>query len=148
MTNPVGAPSKYREAYCNEIITHCESGKSLESFAAEIGVTRITLSNWAKAHPEFLIAAMKAKAKAKAKWENILLTLAETGTGNATAAIFGITNMSRQMDIELPDPDWVSPNQKIEHTGKDGGPIVVKEVSNLTDAQLEALAALETGDAD
>jgi len=118
--NPVGRPTLYKPEYCDGIVDHCSNGASLESFAAEIDVCRSTLIVWAKAHPEFLQAATRAKAKSKAWWEITLRNLASTGVGNATAAVFGITNMSRQMDIELPEVDWLAPAQQVQHTGKDG----------------------------
>ena len=123
-----GAPTKYKPEYCEAIIEHCKDGASLESFAAEVGVVRKTITNWCLEHPEFLLSALEAKAKSKAWWEKTLRNLASTGVGNATACVFGITNMSRQMDIELPDPEWLTPQQRQELTGKDGAAIAISRI--------------------
>lgn len=107
---PAGAPSKYKEAYCNEIITHCSDGSSITSFAAEIGVCRDTITEWAKVHPEFSAAVKKAKAKCGAWWERRAREGA-AGTSqniNATLCIFGLKNMA-------PD-DWRD-KVETEHSG-------------------------------
>ena len=53
MSNPVGRPSKFKDAYCGEVVTHMAEGASLTSFAAEIGVSRATINVWMDEHPEF-----------------------------------------------------------------------------------------------
>jgi hypothetical protein len=105
---PAGAPSKYKEAYCQEVINHCADGSSLTSFAAEIGVARDTISEWAKVHPEFSAAVKKAKAKCAAWWEKTARQNAVTGNGNATLCIFGLKNMGAE--------DWRD-KQEVEHSG-------------------------------
>jgi len=106
-----GRPSKYKETYCNEVITHCADGASLTSFAAEIGVSRDTITQWCKDHEAFSLAVKKAKAKSAAWWEAIARKNAMTGQGNATLCIFGLKNMG-------PD-DWHD-RKEIDHTSSDG----------------------------
>lgn len=103
-----GRPSKYRQAYCNKVIEHMADGASLTSFAAEIGVCRDTVSEWAKVHPEFSVAVKIGKAKCAAWWEAANRRLAQTGTGNATACVFGLKNMAAD--------DWRDKHE-VEHSG-------------------------------
>jgi len=51
---PGGRPTKFREEYCEQLISHMETGNSFWSFAGLIGVSMETLRAWTEAHPEFL----------------------------------------------------------------------------------------------
>lgn len=68
-TNPVGRPSLYREEYNHKLIEHMSQGLSYETFAATIGVSRETLYEWEKAHPEFSDTKRKALALSQLWWE-------------------------------------------------------------------------------
>ncbi len=111
-----GRPSKYSEAYCEEIIRHMAEGASMASFAAEIGVARSSLNEWMEHHPEFSEAVKIAKAKCAAWWEKHLRSIAVAGggPGAATACIFGLKNMAAE--------DWREKTET-EISGKDGGAI-------------------------
>ena len=109
---PIGRPSKYKPEYCAAIVAHMSEGASATSFAAEIGVSRSTITEWAGEHPEFSAAVTRGKAKCAAWWERVARTNAVTGDGNATLTVFGLKNMRPE--------DWAD---RIEHTGKDGGAI-------------------------
>lgn len=58
---PVGAPSKYKPEYCNDLLDHMENGGSIESFGAYLArkygrksmVHKDTIYEWAKVHEEF-----------------------------------------------------------------------------------------------
>lgn len=90
-----GRPSLYDPAYCDGIIEHCATGASITSYAAEIGVCRDTISEWAKQHSEFSVAVKRAKAKAAA-WYDLQARNITSGdkSGNATLAIFGLKNFA------------------------------------------------------
>jgi hypothetical protein len=121
-TNILGRPSKYKEAYCSLVIEEMTQGKSLTAFAAEIGVSRDTITEWCAVHPEFSVAVKKAKAKCLAWWEERgrNIALSGGGTGSATLAVFGMKNMG-------PD-DW---KDKHEFDGNLGVTInVVQRGSN------------------
>ncbi|BAK66874.1 putative terminase small subunit [Sphingobium sp. SYK-6] len=112
MTNPVGRPSKFKQAYCAEVVNHMAEGASLTSFAAEIGVARATLNVWMEEHPEFLDAVGRAKAKCAAWWElqGRKIAVNGGGPGASTLAIFGMKNMGgddwqEKSSVDLSNPD-------------------------------------------
>lgn len=98
---PAGRPSKYQDAYCNEVISHMAEGASLTSFAGEIGVARSTINEWIAQHPEFSEAVNVGKAKCASWWEKVNRTIAREGggTGSAQACALGLKNMAKD--------DWV-----------------------------------------
>lgn len=108
---PVGRPTGYHPSYCERVVEHCSDGSSLTSFAAEIDVCRATITNWGRAHPEFLSACARAKAKSAAWWEIVNRKLAVTGTGNQGACKLGLLNMGSD--------DWIE-TTKIDHMSSDG----------------------------
>lgn len=48
-----GAPTKYEERFCEELITHMSKGGSFESFGGVALVGWSTLYDWVEAHPQF-----------------------------------------------------------------------------------------------
>jgi hypothetical protein len=112
---PAGRPSKYDPSYCAAVIEHMTDGASLTSFAADIGVARSTINQWIGDYPEFSEAVTIAKAKCLAWWERVNRQNAESGRGNPTSCIFGLTNMSA-------DGEWRN-KQQVEHTGANGAPL-------------------------
>jgi hypothetical protein len=121
-----GRPSKYSEAYCNEVIEFLGLGHSVTAFAGHIGVARSTVFKWADEIPEFSDALKVGQAKATACWEGVLLKVAKEGGGNATAAIFGLKNRASE--------DWTDKVVN-EHTGANGGPIETHELSETEAAR-------------
>lgn len=123
---PAGRPSKYSDAYCNEVIEFLAGGHSVTAFAGHIGVSRSTVFKWADEHEEFSDALKVGQAKATALWEDVLLKVARDGGGNATAAIFGLKNRASE--------DW-SDKVISEHSGPNGGPIETRELSETEAAR-------------
>jgi hypothetical protein len=72
-----------------------EQGYSTTALAGHLGVSRATIYNWADRHPEFLEALKLGEAASALWWEARLRQNALDGTGNATAAIFGLKNRAR-----------------------------------------------------
>src|SRR3954465_15936593 len=72
-SNLGGAPTKYDEKYCSEMISFCgkELGNTLEAFACSINVHVCLLHEWAKVHPKF----SESKKVAKAKQEKLIADL-------------------------------------------------------------------------
>lgn len=68
---PAGQPTKYRPEYCEEIVEWMAKGKSLTSFAVKIKVTRETVYEWGRVHPEFSDALEKARSSRLSHFEDI-----------------------------------------------------------------------------
>lgn len=104
-----GRPSKYKPEYCDAVIAWLKEGKTIASFAASIGVARMTAFTWTKDYPEFGEAVEVAKTASQAWWEDRLIDLADNGKGNAAAIIFGLKNRGAE--------DW---REKVEVSGNVG----------------------------
>lgn len=74
-SNPIGRPSLYKPEYCQQIIDYFSVGTSIVNvmgketptdfpskagFAIKIGVSKDTLNEWAKVHPDFSVAYKRA----------------------------------------------------------------------------------------
>jgi len=116
-----GRPTKYKPEYCDLIIEHMSEGASITSFAAEIGVARSTIDEWANNYPEFSGAVKIGKAKCAAWWEKLGRNNAITGEGNATLVIFGLKNMA---------PEDFRDKQEVHQTGTMEHKHSVKEMTN------------------
>jgi hypothetical protein len=66
---------------------------------------------WATEHAEFSDALKTGQARAALWWEKTLRQVAQTGEGNASAAIFGVKNRSSE--------DWKDKTEQ-DHTSSDG----------------------------
>lgn len=66
---PRGRPSEYDAAYCERVVELGREGCSKAEMAAELGCTRSTMDNWAKANPEFSDAVQHAQELSLAWWE-------------------------------------------------------------------------------
>lgn len=115
---PAGRPTKYRPEYCQQIIDHMAQGLSKEAFAGAIGVHKETIYNWAEANPEFSDAIKNGEQVCRLFWESLGIQGA-TGSDafNATAWIFNMKNRFHE--------EW---RDRHEHTGADGGALVVQVV--------------------
>lgn len=108
MSQPVGRPSKYDPAFCDQVVEHMRDGASLTSFAAEIGVCRDTLTEWCAVHEDFSLAVKRGKAVCAAWWEKTARAGAAGGNANPTLCIFGLKNMAAE--------DWRD-KVETEHSG-------------------------------
>ncbi len=89
---PAGRPSLYDPAYCEQIVEFCADGSSISSFAASLGVSRQTITEWGNVHPEFSASVKAAKARVAAWYDKTARKIAADGGGNATICIFGLKN--------------------------------------------------------
>lgn len=121
---PLGAPTKYREKYCKELLEYfsappyertpkglksCEAGDypSLAGFAIRIGVNRVTMFNWLKEFPEWA----EALALAKDYQENWILVNGLKGNVPPQFAQFvAINNLDYRSKAKDEAPDTVINN--------------------------------------
>lgn len=140
--NIMARPSTYDPAYCEQVVTWGDEGKSLTWMAAHIGVSRECIYEWGRVHPEFSDALTQARLKCQAWWED---------QGQAGLYVPGFNGgvWAKNMGSRFKD-DW-SDKSAVELTGKDGGPIksevaATVDVSNLSAEQLKAIASIPLND--
>lgn len=109
-----GRPTEYRSEYCEQVIEWGAEGKSRTWMAAQLDVSRETIYEWMRLHPEFNDAMSRAQAKAQAHWEDM-------GQDGIRAKEFNGSVWTRSMAARFPD-DW---REKSEQTiqGPNGGPV-------------------------
>lgn len=110
---PGGRPTDYLPEYCDGVIAYMAQGFSLTAFAGSIRVSRETIYEWARVHPEFSDAVRVAQSSRTASLETGLMREDLAGP-QITARIFALKNASPL--------DW---RDRHEHVGADGGPIQV-----------------------
>jgi hypothetical protein len=133
---PAGRPTKYEERFCEEVVNCGKQGMSRAEMAAHFEVTRETLNEWAKAHAEFSDAVTRATEFSLAWWE-------QQGRENLKTASFQSALYGRAMSGRFPAEPY---RERVEHTGKDGGPIDTRQtldLSGLTPDQLRAIASIK-----
>ena len=119
ITRPVGRPSLYDPAYCEEAISLGKIGKSTEAIGAMLGVGTATLYRWMDEHPEFREAIGIAKDMELYWWEEqaqaYMVENKESDRLNS-----GI--WARSMAARFPKKYRES--TKTEITGADGAPLL------------------------
>lgn len=120
-----GRPSKYQDAYCNEVVAAGDEGLSLTAFAGIIGVARSTINEWMGVHEEFSEAVKIHAAKRTLCLERGLLS-SEVGP-RVTARIFALKNAA-------PD-DWAD-TQVVKHSGTIG---LDHNIAAQIDAEIDEL---------
>lgn len=95
---PAGRPSTYDPAYCESVLEYGRAGKSRAWIAAELDISRQTLANWEKTHPEFLDAMGRAELLSQQWWE-------DAGQMGMTAEKFNAPVWSRSMGARF-QKDW------------------------------------------
>ena len=134
-SRPIGRPTKYDPAYCDEVISAGEQGLSLTAFAGLIGVARSTINEWIGNFPDFSEAVKRHQAKRTLFLERGLLA-AESGP-SVTTRIFALKNAAPE--------EWKDKVQN-EHTGADGGPIqteaTVIDAASMTSEERATMRAI------
>jgi len=102
-------PTDYRPEFCERVIEYGKQGKSKTWMAAEFDVTKQTLLNWERAHPEFLDAMTRALQFSQMWWE-------DKGQEALEKPVFQASMWSRSMAARFPD-DWRE-KQDIDLNGK------------------------------
>ncbi len=118
-----GRPTKYKPAYCEEVISLMGEGLSFMAACASLGVHRTTAYDWVKEYPDFAAAHELGRGKRVLFLERDLLK-AESGP-QVTSRIFALKNAAPE--------EWRDKHEH-EHGGKGGGPLQV--VISAVDDQL------------
>lgn len=117
--NPVGRPSKYTLEMC-EIVEQCgKEGGSVAEMAVACDVSIQTLYDWKDAHSKFLEAFTRAQTFAEAFHAKRV----RIGMALAPSEFQGAANLKYM--AQRFQERW-SEKQRIEHTGPDGGPVVIE----------------------
>ena len=123
--NPkVGRPSKYDPAMCEQVVEFGRQGMGKAEIAFELAVCRDTVNEWARQHPDFSDAIRRATDFAAGWWATQGRTGIRDRNFNAQAYRLQVLN-------RFPS-DWRD-KQSLEHTGADGGPVVVAVTRRVVD---------------
>lgn len=83
-----GRPTLYKPEYCETVIELGKQGDSLVQMASYFDVTRQSLMEWAKVHPEFSTALNIAKEHCQSWWEKAGREGMFLGGGGFNAAVW------------------------------------------------------------
>jgi transcriptional regulator with XRE-family HTH domain len=121
-------PSKYDPAMCEQVIVMGAEGKSLTQMAAGLGITRETLHQWEKdaSKPEFSDALTHAREASQAWWEEQNRLGLWNRDFNAQAF---------KVAVQARFPNDYRDKSAVEITGKDGGAIETRELSDIEAAR-------------
>lgn len=116
---PVGRPSTYDPAYCEQVIELGRIGKSIEQISAILNVSLRVLYDWRDKHQEFLHALEDAKTFEQAWWEDHgqSYMVEEKESAKLNTGLW-----SRSMAARFPKKYRES--TKTEITGADGAPLL------------------------
>lgn len=107
-------PTEYKQEFCERVIEYGKQGKSVAWMAAELGVSKDSLYEWAKVREEFSDAFTRARLESQRWWE-------DAGQAGMLTPGFGASVWSRSMAARFPE-DWREA-KGVELTGKNGGPM-------------------------
>jgi transposase-like protein len=118
-TRPVGRPSLYNPAFCDEVVKLGAMGKSVEQISSVLGVSLRTMYQWRDNYPEFLHALDDAKVAEQTWWEDQAQTymLEHKDGAKLNASLW-----SRSMAARFPKKYRESVKQEI--TGENGAPLI------------------------
>lgn len=119
-----GRPTDYLPEHCESVIEYGKQGKSVAWMAAELGVHKDTLYQWAKTHPEFSDAFTRAKLESQRWWEDAGQSglVMAPGAGSFNGSVW-----SRSMAARFPE-DWRE-KSGVELTGANGGPVQIENIA-------------------
>lgn len=157
----MGRPSKFDPTKCAQAERLCKLGATDKELAEFFEVSEDTINAWKKDHPEFSEALKSGKQLADAMVGERLFQRA-TGYSHPDVHISNYQGSITKTEITkhyAPDTTacifWLKNRRpdlwrdRVEHTGKDGGPMEhkVEDVSNLDAARAIAFAMAEAADA-
>lgn len=118
---PIGRPSDYDPAYCAMVEEWGKLGKSKAWMAAEIGISKQTLYDWEKAHPEFLDATTRAVTFSQQWWE-------DAGQSGMAADKFNSAVWVKNMAARFRE-EWT---ERQEVTGANGSALMMPVINVTT----------------
>jgi len=89
--NSAGAPTKYKQEYCDLIVQRANSREDTHvlDFCIYLGVVRSTISEWKKNHPRFSVAYKRARQIYERRFRKILeAQMVGKIQGSTSATIF------------------------------------------------------------
>ena len=112
--------SKYKQVFCEQLITHMSEGLSYESFCGVIGVARSVIYDWERQHPEWKESKAVAFDHCQLFWERIGINQA-TGDcrGSSASWIFSMKNRFKWTDRQEVITEERKPELIIEFTDKE-----------------------------
>ena len=110
-----GCPTKYRPEMCEQIIELGRQGYSKVEMACELGVTKVTLLQWAKEKADFSYAFTRAQEESQRWWER-------QGRMNLETPGYQASMWGRNMGARFPD-DWREASKQ-EVSGPGGAPLI------------------------
>jgi hypothetical protein len=112
----MGAPTKYREHFCDTVIELMSEGASKAEVCLELMCDFNSFLNWQKEYPDFLQAVKRGTSLSKGKWEQMgrKAAFGDLDGFNATSWIFNMKNRFGKID-ELGER-W-SDKQEVDHSG-------------------------------
>jgi len=131
-----GQPTLYVPEHCETVEALGAQGKSITVMAATIGVSRDTIYEWAKVHPEFSDALTRARLLSQMWWE-------DTGQNAMFMPGFNASVWAKSMAARFPD-EWRD-NTRTELVGKDGGAIQHDHTVGLSTETAGLLESLKAG---
>lgn len=139
----VGRPSKFSKQMCAQVTKLCRLGATDKELADFFEVSEVTINAWKTEHPEFLKSIKRGKEIADAEVADKLFHRA-TGYSHPDVHISnfqGAITVTPLTKHYAPDTAaafiWLKNRRpdlwrdRIEHTGKDGGPIEYREMSDM-----------------
>lgn len=133
-----GRPTRYDPSYCDLVIEDAKLGFSLSAFAGGILVSRQTITDWRKAHPEFDAACATAKV-VRARFLEGGMMERDIPAPAMNARKFALVNCAEE--------DWRA-ETTLKHVGGDpaSGDQPIRhalDISSLTPEQQAALAGVK-----
>ena len=118
-TSPIGRPSLYNPAFCDEVVKLGAMGKSVEQISSVLGISLRVMYDWRDRYPEFLHALTEAKDLEQAWWEDQAQAymLEHKDAPKLNASLW-----SRSMAARFPKKYRESVKQEI--TGENGAPLI------------------------
>ena len=132
---PGGRPTKYDPAFCDRVIELGRLGKSRAWIASELNVSRDTLEEWERIHPEFSDAMDEAMLCSQRWWEDAGQDGLTAGPGSFNAAVW-----SRSMAARFPS-EWREKRVRVDIPE-------VKDNASIIEAQARVSAAIASGKLD